>query len=348
MLDKTKENYRAFWANEGACFYVTALKRKFDLPQADSLEQKWLDGEFIVKNLNTVTENTYFGGDAFPSSFVNLGPGVMSTFLENPYKLAHDTVWFDVDPMIKFMDGSLPTLVYNKDNETYKQVYELTKYTLKNSAKDILVGMTDLGGGLDILASLRGSENLLYDLYDYPEQIHSLMREIDTAWELYFEDFASLLMEKQDGMATWMPIWNDRRWYALQCDFCAMISPESFCEFVLPCLTREAEFLDNAVYHLDGPGELCHLDYILDIEKINAIQWTSGAGNADVGSAEWFDLYKKIQSKNKGLVLLDVQPEYVINIFENLSHKGLYVKCECKTYEDAVSLEKQVNKILRR
>ena len=35
----------------------------------------------------------------------------------------------------------------------------------------VAVIVNDIGGILDIVASLRGTQNLLYDLYDYPEEL---------------------------------------------------------------------------------------------------------------------------------------------------------------------------------
>jgi len=341
-----KENYSAFWENEGTCFCVEAPDGAYENPVPDSLEQLWFDNEFILNKSRLCVKNRYYGGDALPYFSVNTGPGVIAAFLGNPYKLAADTVWFDTDPMIKSMEDELPALTYSKDTEIYKKTMELTEYLSSNS--DIIWGLPDLGGGYDILASLRGSENLLYDLYDYPEQIHTLMKRVVAAWKLYYEDFSSYLLKYYGGMTTWMPIWNDKRWAPLQCDFCAMISPDSFRDFVAPYLADEAAFLDNAVYHLDGPGELPHLDYLLDIDKINAIQWTPGAGDEGMCSPKWFDLYKKIQSKNKGLILLEAEPDSLLPLLENVSHKGLYVRTICETKDQALALEREANKILGR
>ena len=121
-----------------------------------------------------------------------------------------------------------------------------------------------------------------------------------------------------------------------------------FEEFVLPYLNRQANFLGRAIYHLDGPGELPHLDYILEIEKINAIQWTAGAGNADIGSSDWYELYHKMQQKGKGIVLLGVQPGDVTRLLRELEPGGLYLSTACETPDEAKRLEEEVSKILLR
>jgi len=139
-----------------------------------------------------------------------------------------------------------------------------------------------------------------------------------------------------------MSLWCRETWYPLQCDFSAMISPEFFEEFVKPALQREAAFLKKSIYHLDGPGEIPHIDHLLDIKEIDGIQWTAGAGQPDLSDEKWYPLYKKIQAKGKKLVLLGAEASGVEKLLDNLSIKGLFISTECKTEEEARLLLKKV------
>ena len=42
-----------------------------------------------------------------------------------------------------------------------------------------------------------------------------------------------------------MGLWAPMRWYPLQCDFSAMISPDMFAEFVLPDLAEQCDTDDR-------------------------------------------------------------------------------------------------------
>ena len=53
--------------------------------------------------------------------------------------------------------------------------------------------------------------------------------------------------------------------------------------------------MPRSIYHLDGPGEIPHLDMLLDIPRLNGIQWVAGAGKAALTDPCWFDMYKKMQ-----------------------------------------------------
>ena len=57
------------------------------------------------------------------------------------------------------------------------------------------------------------------------------------------------------------------------------------------------ERLTNVIYHLDGIGELCHLDSVLSLPELNAVQWVYGEGKP--GPMHWLDVYKKIRAAGK-------------------------------------------------
>ena len=70
-----------------------------------------------------------------------------------------------------------------------------------------------------------------------------------------------------------------------------MISTRMFEDVFLPGLVDECRFLDRSIYHLDGPGALRHLDSILAIPELDALQWVFGAGNE--GFHRWVEVYRK-------------------------------------------------------
>ena len=67
-----------------------------------------------------------------------------------------------------------------------------------------------------------------------------------------------------------------------------------FLEFVVPELESLSEYLDYMVFHLDGPDEIKHLETLLDMPFIDAIQWVPGVGNPT--ASQWLDMLKKIQN----------------------------------------------------
>ena len=91
----------------------------------------------------------------------------------------------------------------------------------------------------------------------------------------------------------------------------------------------QASYLERAVYHLDGIGELPHLDMILDIPGLNGIQWNPGAGKEPLCDEKWFDIYRKIQDKGKNIILLWALDERLEDklerFFKTFEPTGLYL-----------------------
>jgi 5-methyltetrahydrofolate--homocysteine methyltransferase len=96
--------------------------------------------------------------------------------------------------------------------------------------------LTDLGGNLDILASLRSSEKLLLDVVDSPEEVLRISSEITHLWMRYFEELFELTNGKETGCSGWSPLWAPGKLYMLQSDFSYMISPRMFKRYVMPDL----------------------------------------------------------------------------------------------------------------
>ncbi len=158
------------------------------------------------------------------------------------------------------------------------------------------MGMPDLGGVMDVAATLVGTEELLIDLYDEPEEVKRLIGELETAWYAAFHDCAAIL-KPQGGYSNWSGIASRRPGYIVQSDFCYMLSNPMFREFVLPTIRRDTERLDRVIYHLDGAGELTHLDDLLALPGLAAIQWEPGAGHPF--GIHWIDVYSRIEAAGK-------------------------------------------------
>jgi 5-methyltetrahydrofolate--homocysteine methyltransferase len=98
-----------------------------------------------------------------------------------------------------------------------------------------------------------------------------------------------------------------------------MISPRMFERFVLPDLIACCDHLDHGFYHLDGKGEIPHLDMLLAIPRLRGIQWIPGDGQPTPD--RWLPLLKRIRDGGK-LCQVFVRPEGAQRIVQNLGGKG--------------------------
>jgi len=240
-----------------------------------------------------LAQQTYLG-DAFPSILPNFGPGVVAAFLGAKVMCGNDTVWFHPRQDAKLAELRL---AYDADNVWLQRVKDICAAALRRWQGLVQVGMTDLGGALDILASFRPSEKLLYDLYDHPDDVKRLTWEIHALWHRYFAELNGVLQPMNPCYTAWTPIYSAQPYYMLQCDFAYMIGPAMFDEFVKPELAASCQKITHAFYHLDGPGQLPHLDSLLSIPELQGVQWIPGEGQPQ--SEAWPDVHKKIRAAGK-------------------------------------------------
>ena len=209
-------------------------------------------------------------------------------------------VWFF--PPVEDPELSQVHVKYDPNNVWSRRIKDIYRAGLERWNGSVIMGFPDLGGVMDVVASMVGTENLLYAIVDEPEEVERLVKETQAAWYEAYNDFAEVL-KPQGAYTDWNGLLSRDPAYVIQCDFCYMISPKMFSRFVLPTLQEDARRLTNTIYHLDGIGELPHLDQILAIPELNAVQWVYGTGQP--GPYAWVDVYQKIINAGKQIMIIE-------------------------------------------
>jgi len=190
---------------------------------------------------------------------------------------------------------------YDPDNRYWR--FSLAAFTevRRLAGGKMLQQFPDLIEGLDTLAAMRGTENLLEDLCDRPEWVHASLRKLTDLYFRYYDVLYELLRDEVGGSVFWA--WAPGRMVKLQCDFSAMISPDMFAEFMVPVLKEMTERTGYSMYHWDGPGAICHHDHLLSIPNLDMLQWTPGAGVEETWHKRWWPLYHKTLEAGKKLYI---------------------------------------------
>jgi 5-methyltetrahydrofolate--homocysteine methyltransferase len=177
--------------------------------------------------------------------------------------------------------------------------------TAKKSTEDtdVLLCVPDLVEHLDVLASLIGATELFAEFYDNPDLVKATCSSLNDHFKTAFDAFNQLCIETDTGWNAFTAfyIYGPGRTAKIQCDLAAMISPAQFREFAIAPLREQCQWLDNSLFHLDGPECICHISALMEIDELSAIQWTPGHGNPQAGEEAWFDLYKQVKDAGKGL-----------------------------------------------
>ena len=305
QCEKIKTDARAWWDGklDRPLIHVTLTGRPPGQPEPPipsrpfiSFYDESVSTEAIIARWDYVLSCYRFLGDAFPAVWPNFGAGVLAAFMGATLKsdIPAGTVWFQPEQEQEIGDIRFH---YDPENPWFQRISDIYRAGLKHWQGQVQMGMTDLGGNLDILSSFRPSEKLLLDLYDHPDEVKRLTSEAHEAWWSYFNEFNTMLQPVNLGYSAWDGMLSETPFYMLQCDFAYMISPAMFDEFVKPELQASCQRLDHAFYHLDGPGQLPHLDSLLSISELKGIQWIPGAGQPDM--AHWPQVYRKIRKAGK-------------------------------------------------
>jgi hypothetical protein len=319
--ERVRDNYSRWWAGdlERPLIHMTINGGDPGRPASDlpfhhftAFYDASVPAEQIVDVWDYQLSRLRFMGDGFPCIWPNFGPGVAAAFLGARLVPMSDTCWFLPAGQLELRDMKLQ---YAPGNVWLDRVKALCAAAVNRWEGNVQVGMTDLGGVLDILQSFRPGEGLLVDLCENPDEVKRLTWEIHDAWWLYFAEINAVLQPANPGYTAWTPILSAEPYYMLQCDFSYMLGPAMFDEFVRPELEASCKRLTNAFYHLDGRGQLANLDSLLEIGELRGVQWVPGDGQP--GFTEWPEVYRKIRDAGKliqlwgGMETLDALVEQI-------------------------------------
>lgn len=242
-------------------------------------------------------EATEFLGDEVPKCWMNFGPGSLAACLGGELQASDSTTWFT--PGIHAGRSIAELRLGAAGGRWQQRIDAVAAACAERFGRQAVVGFSDLGGNLDILASLRDSNQLLLDLMDDPEEVDRLCREITAQWWQAYEAECSLREPLGLGTAPWAAIWSRQRCYMLQSDFSYMISPKQFARWVVPDLTAICTRIPHGFYHLDGKGELPHLDHLLAVPGLQGVQWIPGDGNPVSADPQWWEVLQRIRAAGK-------------------------------------------------
>lgn len=266
----------------------------------DDLEKWWTDVpaalEWRMRNL----EQQHYFGAAVPCHYIDLGASAMPAVMGCPMEYVNaDTIW--AHPVCDDLDEAL-AFPLETGNRHHAILRALTEGSLARAPGHHFVTPWALGGVTDNAAALYGTENLLMDMLEEPEKVARLLERMADFWIVCWEEFQGLLKASatRSGIG-WCGVWAPGSTFPLQEDFSYMISSDLFREFCVPRITRLARAMDYPMYHLDGAAALKHLDAILAIPEIKAVQWQPGAGRERL--APWEDVIRTILQSGKSLQL---------------------------------------------
>ena len=253
--------------------------------------------------LEGYARTTAYAGDGYPFLMPGFGPGALAGFVSGYSVFQEPTIWFETETPWEW--DRILAIDPSRKTEYGEIALRITRKLVRRLQEHYVISMPDLGQGLDILSSIRHPGNLLLDTIDCPENVDAGCDLLYEVWEDYYDRLSSMIDPGNHGCYTVVMRWlSGKPTHMSYCDFSAMISPAMFERFVWPVMERESAKVDGRlIYHLDGPGEIPHVDVLLEMEGLYAIQWVPGAGNPGCLDEAWDELYRKILDGGKRICI---------------------------------------------
>jgi 5-methyltetrahydrofolate--homocysteine methyltransferase len=238
----------------------------------------WFDGPFepVIDQLLAWAQTHEFLGESIPFFCLHFGADTMAGYLGGDLKLADDEgnsgSW--AVPFIEDLDRT--EIRFRKDGYWWKRTVEFGQALRQRCDGKLLIAGPPLAANLDVLAAMRGSQNLLMDLVMCPDAVKRALDAICRAHTEIIQALAELLDWDSLGSMNNEGAYVSGRQSRPQCDFSCMISEEMFREFAIPCLQSEGNDADAFVYHLDGPGAIRHVPALCELDALDLVCYVPG------------------------------------------------------------------------
>jgi hypothetical protein len=303
-----------------------------------NLKDRWFDEEFQVKTFMQSIEAKRFHGETFPVFWPNLGPEVYSAFFGSVLEYGDVTAWSV--PLVREWDD-ISRLKLDMENEYFRKIEALTHCALEHCRGKFLVGYTDLHPGADCAAAWRDPAQLCIDMLESPDETAQLIDIANREFARVYDHFDAILKAHQQPSITWMAIPSFGKMHIPSCDFSALISPKLFDAFCLPILEQEVKLMTHNIFHVDGRGVARHLDKIMAIPEVHAIQWVQGVGS-DLPIMQWVDLIKRVQARLP--IVVDLKKEELDPFMAAVKPEGIFLSIGTESESEELEILKRLER----
>ena len=329
-LEETKKHYIDWWNHKGIVLnmwehFQEGVKPHADIPAPKpyrDLNQRWFDPEWRAEYLDWYVAHSSLMADMLPVANTQLGPGSLAAILGGVFEGGEDTIWIHPDP--NYTDD----IKFNPNHPNYLLHKDLLRTCKKKAQGHYYVGMPDLMEGMDVLAAIKGTDKVLLDTVMQPEVLEHQMQQINDIYFQVFDELYDIIREGDEMAFCYFSSWAPGKMSKLQSDISTMISVDDYRRFVQPFIREQCQKIDYTLYHLDGVGAMHHLDALLEIKELNAIQWTPGVGEPQGGSPKWYDLYKKILAGGKSIMACWVTLDELRPLLDNIGGDGVHLEMD--------------------
>ncbi len=348
---ETRQHFIDWWRHRGLVLGMWGAPQaavphaKLPFPDLTSPVEAYTDVALRMRLNEYALSRRDYPADCLPLASADMGPGSLCLYVGSEPEFTPETVWFHPSMHQVAEPENLPPLRFDSENRWWRVTEATLRAQVANADGRYFASCPDLAENLDILAALRDPQTVMIDMIERPEWVHRKLQEIN---QVYFEAYQRIhdIIKLPDGSSCFgaFCLWGPGKTAKVQCDAAAMISPAMFAEFVVPPLAQQCAWLDHSMFHLDGAQCLDKLDLLLEIDSLDAIEWTPQAGIEQGGSPRWYPLYRRILEAGKSVQVLGVAPSEVVPLLDAIGGPGVYVMTHFDSAAEAERLLAQVER----
>ncbi len=275
--------------------------------------------ELVAEKYDYIMRTRRYAVDGYPGYWFYFGPIFGVEFYGARAYVAPDTTWYKPD-RFEPIEKLCPAI--DSGSIFLPRLRELSRAFSERFGSSVAASAPPRFS-FDYLCLFLNSEDMAYALYDSPDEVKRCLREFMDV-DIGLREELGEYIKEAPGFTTWGGIFAPEPWDGTQCDYSALISPAHFREFVLPVLERSINHSPKYnYYHLDGPGELCHLDMILGIENLKCMQWVPAPNDGD--QRKWGWLFRRFSDAGKNIWYCGGLDNLDLLIEQTGTAKGIYM-----------------------
>jgi hypothetical protein len=237
-------------------------------------------------------------------------------------QVGDEAIW---TPEGGFEYADLDALDLSSDNPWRRKYLEFVAALNDRFRGRCPVGQPILRGVSDMIAALRGSSQMIFDLYDHPEQFRRLAGHCSDLLVALVAEQQSITGPFAGGYEVeQLALWAPGRIIRLQEDGSAFFSPSLYVQHLRGEDERQASSFPYSVIHLHS-SSLFLLDEIFNVESLKCIQINKDVGGLEVSGMLPF--FKKVQQRGRRLLIRGKLDHGDLALLKGeLSPNGLYLQ----------------------
>jgi len=157
------------------------------------------------------------------------------------------------------------------DNPWLLKLAEFTRALAERGGGRIPLHHTLMRGPSDMVSALTSHAQFCLGIYDSPSEVHALIDTCTSIWPIVYRAQQDHIGPFHGGYCNSYGVWAPGTCLLTQEDASALISPDHYRQFLLPCDRRIFQQADYPMIHLHS-GSLYTVDLLLEEEELAGIQ----------------------------------------------------------------------------